>query len=76
LLLGNKKIGGDKKEYLIRAINSNAGILYMPHGAHGPTFSSEENVTSPPIQEGPDIRNPSGHDKYHDKHDIYPCPPQ
>jgi hypothetical protein len=41
-----------------------------------------ENATNPPAQEGPcyqescNRKNPSGHDKYHDKHDIYPCPPQ
>jgi hypothetical protein len=39
------------------------------------------NVTSPPIQEGSCLqgpcsyKNPSGHDKDHDKHDIYLCPP-
>jgi hypothetical protein len=44
-------------------------------------FFSAGNVASPPVQEefcylGPcNQRNPSGHDKYHDKHDIYPCPP-
>jgi hypothetical protein len=48
---------------------------------HGPSSVSAGNKTSPPIQEGSchqepcSHKKPSGHDKFHDKHDIYPFPP-